>query len=142
MGTWQLRKVHRIPGPAVIVTDHCKELKSALSDAFPNTQQQICIFHVVKNVFLNAKKKWVKHTEPDSEDEEVFVDVDDAEEDEEEVDAEEARALARIRREMQEAEEPGVVFATPAPLPHDRNGVEALFRVMVYADTEDSFFQA
>lgn len=56
--------------PLVLLTDHCKEMKAAIDEVFPDTQQQICVFHILKNVRLNAAKKFKRPSDPDSDDEE------------------------------------------------------------------------
>jgi hypothetical protein len=43
--------------PYVIVTDKDDQIKGALLDVFPDAQQQICRFHINKNVHLKAKTK-------------------------------------------------------------------------------------
>jgi hypothetical protein len=45
--------------PNVIITDFDKALKNALAEAFPGVQQQLCTWHIMKNVIHNIKKKWV-----------------------------------------------------------------------------------
>jgi len=50
----------KILKPLVIITDCCKKIKSVIFTAFPNTQQQLCIYHVIKNVYGNVKKKYKK----------------------------------------------------------------------------------
>ncbi|KAM4062424.1 MULE transposase [Hirsutella rhossiliensis] len=48
-----------IPAPGVVITGFDKALKNALSSVFPFTQQQLCVWHMMKNVILHIKKKWV-----------------------------------------------------------------------------------
>lgn len=63
--TWiltQLRKtalLASIGDPKVIITDFDSALKPSLQDVYPNTQQQVCTWHILKNVILNIRKKWV-----------------------------------------------------------------------------------
>lgn len=46
--------------PYVIITDFDKALKNAITDAFPSiVQQQLCRWHIMKNVAFNVKKKWI-----------------------------------------------------------------------------------
>ena len=49
----------RVHEPLTIITDFDQALKNALSVIFPHSQQQICTWHILKNVILNIKKKWV-----------------------------------------------------------------------------------
>ncbi|KAM4059784.1 MULE transposase [Hirsutella rhossiliensis] len=57
----QLREAGRqadIPDPGVVITDFDTALKNALDSIFPSTQQQVCVWHMMKNVILHIKKKW------------------------------------------------------------------------------------
>lgn len=57
----QLKKTLRlfnIPEPGIVLTDHDANLKCALDDTFPYVQQQICAWHIVKDVVLQVKRKW------------------------------------------------------------------------------------
>lgn len=56
----QLLQQLKVPKPRVIIADKYDEAKNALSAVFPDIQQQICTFHILKNVLINAKKKWKK----------------------------------------------------------------------------------
>ena len=63
---WALRNLRAlaveesIPDPYVIMSDYDKAFKNAASSVFPEdvTKQQICRWHVIKNVVHNIKKKW------------------------------------------------------------------------------------
>lgn len=46
--------------PEVLVTDFDRALKEAANEHLPFTQQQICVFHINKNVIMNIKHKWQK----------------------------------------------------------------------------------
>ena len=43
----------------VIVTDDDQRLKPALTAEFPTVQQQLCLWHIQKNVGKNLKEKWI-----------------------------------------------------------------------------------
>jgi hypothetical protein len=126
-----------IPDPLVLLTDYCKEMKAAVEEVFPNTQQQICMFHILKNVRLNAAKKFKRPRDPSSDDEEFD---DDDEFDNEVLTVTERAALAqRLERES------SGVSAVPGPprkISHDAQGVHDMFQLMVYAVDEPSFFSA
>lgn len=49
-----------IESSGVVITDFDKALKNALKDHLPDAHQQICVFHINKNVVLNIKRKWKK----------------------------------------------------------------------------------
>ncbi|OAQ58923.1 mutator-like element [Purpureocillium lilacinum] len=62
----QLAERHLIRPPDVIITDFDDAMKAALDDQSPEAQQQLCIHHILPNVLLKAKQKWVTDHEPDS----------------------------------------------------------------------------
>ena len=135
----ELRAEYEVKEPLVFVTDYCKELKASIAEIFPDTQQQICIFHIMMNIKLNAKKKLalINKKKVDSEDEQEREQADLI------LDAQERAALARLRAEIQDHEpEPGVSKPVPIEYPHDHHGVEEMFRLIMYAPTEDLFFKA
>ena len=144
--TLQLRASADIEDPAVIITDHCKEIKAALNDVFPVSQQQLYIFHIMKNVMLNSKKKFRTGTAVDSDDEEEGEynnDGGNGDGNEVTLDAEEHTALARLRNiNTTHNPEPGIDPQAPPIITHDYKGVVSLFRAMVFADTDDFFFKA
>jgi hypothetical protein len=47
-----------IPDPLVIISDFDKAFKRAGRLVYRSSQQQICLWHVMKNVAFNVKKKW------------------------------------------------------------------------------------
>jgi transposase-like protein len=47
-----------IPDPLVIISDFDKAFKRAGRSVYGSSQQQICLWHVMKNVAFNVKKKW------------------------------------------------------------------------------------
>ncbi|KAM4067997.1 MULE transposase [Hirsutella rhossiliensis] len=57
-GIKKLSEKHEIPLPEVVITDYDQQMKAALDNQFPDSQQQICIHHINSNVLLNAKRKW------------------------------------------------------------------------------------
>lgn len=44
--------------PQVTITDFQHALRSAITAVWPDTQLQLCIFHIHANVKMNAKNKW------------------------------------------------------------------------------------
>jgi len=43
----------------VVITDDDTAMKNALVEIFPDAQQQLCIWHIEKNVWKNVKEKWI-----------------------------------------------------------------------------------
>ena len=52
--------------PQVAITDKDNQMKDALAEVWPDTQQQICIFHINQNVRKKIKSAWKKDANPDS----------------------------------------------------------------------------
>lgn len=50
-----------IPDPYVIISEYDRAFKNAATSVFPEDaeKQQICRWHVMKNVVHNIKKKWL-----------------------------------------------------------------------------------
>lgn len=63
--------------PAVTITDKDERMRDALKETFPDAQQQLCRFHINKNVLLQAKKKgkWPRLPDQVAADEEGLGDV-------------------------------------------------------------------
>lgn len=127
----ELLEANDIKLPLVFITDYCRELKASLAEVLPDTQQQICILHIIMNVLLNAKRKRSKPVEVNSDDEEGLDDSLSAE-------AASLRRLAQQERADNREEAP----QPPPTIPHNHHGVEALFKAMVYADSVDRFWGA
>lgn len=66
--TWQLgclnrlRAQHEIREPTVILSDFSRAFKRAASLAFASSPQQLCVWHIMKNVAHHITKKWIKST--------------------------------------------------------------------------------
>lgn len=54
----ELREKIGAPQPTVVITDYDDAMKKALTATFPQTQQQICIFHINKNITGNVPRMW------------------------------------------------------------------------------------
>jgi hypothetical protein len=76
-GVNELRVRLEARSPAVTITDKDDRMRNALKETFPDTQQQLCRFHINKNVLLQAKKKgkWPRPPAQDTADEEGLRDV-------------------------------------------------------------------
>ena len=48
-----------IPGPEVILSDFDVAFKNAAGVVFPAAKQQLCLWHIMKNVLMNIRKKWI-----------------------------------------------------------------------------------
>ena len=56
--TGDARQIH------VIITDDDRGMKAALSEVFPDIQQQLCRWHIQKNALKNLAEKWVRSDTP------------------------------------------------------------------------------
>ena len=54
----EMSEYHNIPSPLVIVSDYDKAFKNAAQKVFETSQQQLCVWHILKNVVHNIKQKW------------------------------------------------------------------------------------
>jgi hypothetical protein len=54
-----LQTAHSIADPGVIISDFCRGFKKAALRVFPKTPQQLCVWHIMKNVNHHASKKWI-----------------------------------------------------------------------------------
>jgi len=118
--------------PDVAVTDFDDQMKKALGIEFPDTQQQLCIHHINSNVMLQSKRKWVYSTRDSGTGEESSSDEPDAtlnQHDRQAVHAS-ARQEEVTRNNLRQ------------PVSHDYNGVLVLWRLVVFAETEEDHEKA
>jgi hypothetical protein len=66
--------------PSIIITDKDEQQKAALAAVFPETQQQLCIFHILSNVKLHTRKDWEGPYEQDINENNTPKKVDDPDE--------------------------------------------------------------
>lgn len=130
---------HGIQRPGVVITDFERALKNALKCQFPETHQQICVFHVNKNVVLNIKRKWKKpsgqSTAPNTEDEAVADPL--------LLDQEDQRQLYQLNQPLTEDEDPDTIrLPCREDLAHSPAGMYALWKFMVYCQDDSEFDEA
>lgn len=53
-----LRRSLDVAAPSVIITDKEMALKNALLRVFPQTQQQLCVYHINANINAKIKSRW------------------------------------------------------------------------------------
>jgi hypothetical protein len=56
----RLQVSHSIDDPGVIISDFCRGFKKAALVVYPNTPQQMCVWHIMKNVLYHLGQKWVQ----------------------------------------------------------------------------------
>ncbi|KAF6528093.1 hypothetical protein HZS61_008395 [Fusarium oxysporum f. sp. conglutinans] len=125
----QLAEQHSIRQPDIIITDFDDSMKAALNDQFPEVQQQLCIHHINSNVLLRSKQKWVKDCSHDSSS--SSLDSSD-----EEAPAPQTQAeLSRKDRQFIHAPAAEVI-------PHSYQGVLMMWKLVVFAETEEAHEKA
>lgn len=133
---WLLRQLdglrHQLPGPTptplVVITDFEQALKNAISTVWPTAKQQLCVFHVNKNVTANMKKKWRGDMAPEVHDEDEAVEA-----------PPEENALQDVNAP---AHTNNTSYPVPSTVPHTRAGIYELWKAMVYTAKEEDFNKA
>ena len=77
----ELAEQRGIPHPQIILSDMCLAFKNAAESVFPQSQQQLCIWHTSKNVLHYIRTHW--NGENDAHDIVVDTDNNDGDDDEE-----------------------------------------------------------
>ncbi|KAJ3453593.1 hypothetical protein MRS44_017840 [Fusarium solani] len=123
----QLTEQHSIRQPDVIITDFDDQMKAALNDQFPDVQQQLCIHHINSNVLLKSKQKWVKDRRDRS------SSYDDPEGDD---------SALRTQAELSPKDRPFVHAPTSEVIPHSYQGVLIVWKLVLFAETEEAHEKA
>ncbi|OWT43046.1 transposase [Pochonia chlamydosporia 170] len=121
--------------PDVVITDFDKQMKLALGGEFAEAQQQICIHHINSNVMLQSKRRWVYATR-----DRVASEEGGSGSDEHDADLNDRDWQAVQESERQE--EPITRDNSPQSVTHDYNGVLMLWRLVVFAETEEDHEKA
>ncbi|OAQ57846.1 transposase [Pochonia chlamydosporia 170] len=132
-GITTLLRRNGIRVPDVVITDFDNQMKKALEFEFPVAQQQLCIHHINSNVMLQSKRRWVYSAKDKGTGEESSSDDPDATLNQRDQQA--VRASAR-------QEEPVALDNLHQPVPHDYNGVLVLWKLVVFAETEEDHEKA
>jgi len=120
--------------PSVILTDFDKAMKKALRKTYPTAYQQICVFHLNKNIVLNIKRKWIKMAAgagmqfppPPEEEDGAGVLLDENDE--------------YVVSSLNNMAKSGATLGTlPAVVQHSMAGLYLLWAHMVYSRTEEGF---
>ena len=56
----ELQRKHQVGDPIVICSDFCRGYMKAAKKAYPSIPQQLCVWHIMKNVHHHIPKKWVQ----------------------------------------------------------------------------------
>ncbi|KAJ6436261.1 sugar transporter [Purpureocillium lavendulum] len=125
----QLAEQHLVRQPGVIITDFDDAMKAALNDQFPEAQQQLCIHHIISNVLLKAKQKWVTDREPDS----SGSSVDDC-------DGE--SASVQTHSKLSPKDRRFIHQPVAEDIPHSYHGVLMMWKHVMFAETEEAHEKA
>lgn len=138
------RKHLNLPPPTIVLTDYEKSMKKALKRVYPNANQQLCIFHVNKNVVLHIKRKWNKREAArilaEKTGTAVPIVLDDGPEDLLELDEEDLAIVDRLNRAGNH--EQAVSQPPPEHVEYSRAGFYKLWEHVLYAKTLDGFTTA
>ena len=104
-------------------------MKQVFTRVFPDTQQQFYLFHIIKNVLFNTKKKWKKQ---DEEEENSFNEEGKDEWENPVLFNQDDRNLYTIIRSGNES--------TTSTITNNPNRFTKMFKLMVYAKTELEFW--
>ena len=117
--------------PQVVITDKEKALRAALMNAFPDAQQQLCVYHILANVRAKINARWRDISNSDLTGE---------------YESDESADLTGIeldldiaaRDRIQNEAEGGISDATPTT-EYSRDGMFRAFRAVVYAPDHEGF---
>ena len=134
-GIGQLAARHEIQSPDVIITDYDKQMKAALDNQYPNSQQQICIHHINSNVLLDAKRRW-----KDAKEEESHYGHSSSDSGQSQV-----TLTSRDKEAVLAAGKDGSPLLRTnhtSPVPHNHRGVLELWKFVVFAETRGDYKKA
>jgi hypothetical protein len=122
----QLIEQHSIRQPDIIITDFDDSMKAALNDQFPEVQQQLCIHHINSNILLRAKQRWLKRPSSSS-DISGGSDI-------------EADPSGQIQ--LNPTDQESISAPVGNDIPHTYNGVLAMWKLVLFAETEEAHEKA
>ena len=108
------------------ITDFDKRMTAAVTLAFPDTQQQLCIHHINSNVLLRAKRHWKDEKEtPASEESDKTT---SSTPEQSPLTAEDQQAITPSQTQS---------LAPDESVSHDYQGVLDMWRLVVFAETKE-----
>ncbi|KAF5256396.1 hypothetical protein FOXYS1_13132 [Fusarium oxysporum] len=126
----QLAEQHSIRQPDIIITDFDDSMKAALNDQFPGVQQQLCIHHINSNVLLRSKQKWIKDCSQDSSSS-SSLDGSDRE-----------APAPQTQAELSPKDRQFIHAPTAEVIPHSYRGVLMMWKLVLFAETEEAHEKA
>ncbi|RYC78757.1 hypothetical protein BFJ63_vAg18370, partial [Fusarium oxysporum f. sp. narcissi] len=123
----QLAEQHSIRRPDVIITDFDEQMKAALNDQFPDVQQQLYIHHINSNVLLKSKQKWAmdRYDGRSSHD-----------------DSERDDSAPQTQAQLSPKDQQSIHAATSEVIPHSYQGVLMMWKLVLFAETEEAHEKA
>ncbi|KAJ3455672.1 hypothetical protein MRS44_017154 [Fusarium solani] len=125
----QLAEQQSIRQPDVIITDFDDSMKAALNDQFPEVQQQLCIHHINSNVLLRSKQKWVKDCSHDSSS--SSLDSSDGE-----------APAPQTQADLSPKDRQFIHAPAAEVIPHSYRGVLMMWKLVLFAETEEAHEKA
>ncbi|KJZ68391.1 hypothetical protein HIM_12216 [Hirsutella minnesotensis 3608] len=110
-----------------------KQMKAALDDQFPDSQQQICIHHINSNVLLNSKRRW-KNTKEHWGDAESSPEI----ETQASLDSGDINAVLSMERQS----DPSLNTDRAGPVSHNYRGVLEMWKFVAFAETKEEYERA
>ncbi len=122
----ELREMIGVPRPGVVITDFDDGIKKALKVAFPGAQQQICIFHINKNITGNIPRLW-KNSDSEPSAHRNGVEIND-----EDLDTDARCYLQKLNKRAKKAP---VSFTLPKldSIPLTKEGLYKIWEIIVYS---------
>lgn len=118
----QLMEQHSIRQPDVIITDYDNSMKAALNHRFSNVQQQLCIHHIISNVLLKSKQKWIRKRKSSS-----SPSASDDEDNSSETQIQHSAPDKQV-----------VSDSTSDKIPHTYRGIVLMWKRVIFAETEEA----
>ncbi|KJK84928.1 hypothetical protein H633G_11250 [Metarhizium anisopliae BRIP 53284] len=118
----QLMEQHSIRQPDVIITDYDNSMKAALNHQFSNVQQQLCIHHIISNVLLKSKQKWISKRKSSS-----SPSASDDEDNSSETQIQHSAPDKQV-----------VSDSTSDKIPHTYRGIVLMWKRVIFAETEEA----
>lgn len=118
----QLIEQHSVRQPDVIITDYDKSMKAAFNHQFPNVQQQLCIHHIISNVLLKSKQKWISNQKSSS-----SPSASDNEDN-----------SSETQPQLSAADKQVINDSNSNKIPHTYQGIVLMWKRVVFAETEET----
>jgi len=139
--------------PGIVITDYDQAMKNAIARVYPEAKQQICIFHVNKNVVLHIKRKWDAQAAaavasdfaaqtPASRPPQSAQPLPANDSRDEDIDPDDQRVVQRLNNLASDRGNPATLGPLPDQVEYSKAGLYKLWEHVLYAATVEDFQQA